>query len=71
MSAGAASPVLSAPAGCGVGACTDRSELSPQSLTDILAEGDGWVTGYLTRHKTGPGRMGGKVTFLIKERNSV
>lgn len=34
---------------------TETSELSPQSLTDILAEGDGRVTEYLTRHKRGPG----------------
>lgn len=59
MSAGTASPILEAGeqerAGRGVGlpACqagmsgaTERRELSPQSLTDILAEGEGRVAEY-------------------------
>lgn len=52
--------------GVGLAACeagrsvaTETSELSPQSLTDILAEGDGRVADSLTRHKTGQGGLMG------------
>lgn len=52
--------------GVGLAACeagrsvaTETSELSPQSLTDILAEGDGRVADSLTRRKTGQGGLMG------------